>query len=76
LLAHDLLRVLVGEEADVEIVSAAVRYAVEYVASDDAREVHARVREKVAPLFCERQGDDLAVVLVCEERGVLAKPGL
>src|SRR5215203_3595840 len=54
-LAHDLLRVLVREEADVEVVRAAVWYAVEYVPSDDPREVHAGVGKKVAPLLCERQ---------------------
>ena len=75
-LTHDLLRVLVREEADVEVIRAAVRYAIEYVASDDTRQVHARVREKLAPLLYERQAGDPAVVLVCEERGVLAEPGL
>src|SRR5215210_488365 len=75
-LPHDLLRVLVREEAEVEVVRAAVWYAVEYVASDDAREVHARVGEKVAPLFREGQVEDPAVVLVREESGVLAQPGL
>src|SRR5215218_2507452 len=75
-LTHDLLRVLLREEADVEVVRAAVRYAVEYVPSDDPREVHARVWEKVAPLLRERQFGDHAVVLVCEKRRVLAQPGL
>src|SRR5215213_10378201 len=75
-LTHDLLRVLLREEADVEVVRAAVRYAVEYVPSDDPRQVHARVWEKVAPLLRERQFGDHAVVLVCEKRRVLAQPGL
>src|ERR671913_2283249 len=75
-LAHDLLRVLVREEADVEVVGAAVWYPVEDVPSDDARQVHARIREELTPLFCERQVGDPSVMLVGEEHGVLTQPGL
>src|SRR5215210_2623307 len=75
-LPYYLFGVLVGEEADVEVVRAAVRHAVEHVASDDAREVYARVREEIASFRGERQVVDLAVVLVGEKRGVLSQPGL
>ncbi len=54
-LAHDLLGILIREEADVDIVGAAVWYPIEYVAPDDARQVHARIREELTPLFCEGQ---------------------
>src|SRR5215211_1234154 len=75
-LAHDLLGILVREEADIEVVGAAVRHPVEDVTSDNAGEIHARIREKVAPLLRERQFENLAVVLVRQKRGVLAQPGL
>src|SRR5215211_2249289 len=75
-LTNDLFGVLVGEEADVEVVRTAVRHAVEHVAPDDTGEVHARVRKELGPFRGERQVGDLAVVLVGEERGVLAQPGL
>src|SRR5687767_9336045 len=38
-LTHDLLRVLVWEVADVEVIGAAVWHPIEDVASDDARQV-------------------------------------
>src|SRR5215211_1896256 len=44
-LAHYLVRVLVRQEADVEVVGAAVGDAIEDVTSDDTRQVHAGVWE-------------------------------
>jgi hypothetical protein len=73
-LAHYLLWVLVGQETDVEVVGAAVGDAVQDVAADDARQVYARVGEQRVALVGEGQLGDAAVVIVCQEDGVLAEP--
>jgi hypothetical protein len=74
-LAHNLLRILVGQETDIEIVGTAVGDAVQDVAADDARQVHARVGEQRVALAGEGQLGDAAVVVVGHEDGVLAEPG-
>src|SRR4028119_511433 len=54
-LACDLLRILLGQVTDVEVVGAAVRDAVYDVAADDPGHVDARVRKELAPLLGERR---------------------
>src|SRR5215216_218726 len=73
-LADDLLRVLVRQVADVQVVGAAVGHPVQDVPADDTRQVHARVREELVPLLSKRQFGDAAVVLVGQEDRVLAEP--
>src|ERR687885_774668 len=49
-LAHDLLRVLVRQVADVEVVGTAVGGTVQDIPADDASQVHARVGKELVSL--------------------------
>src|SRR3712207_5112413 len=74
-LADYLLRGLVGQVADIQVVGAAVGDAVYDIPADDARQVYARVGEELIPVFGEGQLDYPAVMIVGQEDRVLAEPG-
>src|SRR5215207_3577718 len=74
-LASNLLRVLLRQVADVEVIGATIRDAVYDVAANNPGHVAARIREELAPLPGERQLQQAIVVLVGQEHRVLSQPG-